>query len=208
MEILVKSMSAIHRVVYINLDERTDRKLEVQGELRKMFPDDIVERFPAIRHVHGGIGCTMSHIAVLERAKAEGWPNVMIVEDDFIWTNLEAGTSVLQTLLKRKYDVIIVSGSDVNANKATMRLNSCTTTTAYIVAQRYYDTLLVNYKEGLARLQETGLYVSYALDQYWKLIQPKGLWYVVIPIMGYQRPGYSDIEKKVTDYRFAFGIPR
>ena len=56
-------MESIGRVVYINLDERVDRKQQIQQELATVFPS--VERFAAIKREHGGIGCVMSHIAVL-----------------------------------------------------------------------------------------------------------------------------------------------
>jgi glycosyl transferase family 25 len=93
---------AIEHVVYINLDERVDRKTQIQRELLAVFPSSKVTRFSAIKAIHGGVGCSMSHIAVLEMAKQEGWSNVMIVEDDFMWTQREEGAPILEKLLKRK----------------------------------------------------------------------------------------------------------
>ena len=93
---------AIEHVVYINLDERVDRKTQIQRELLSVFPAHKITRCPAIRNAVGGIGCSMSHIAVLEMAKKEGWSNVLIVEDDYVWTpSLEEGAPVLEKLLKR-----------------------------------------------------------------------------------------------------------
>lgn len=198
--------ASIERVVYINLEERVDRKKEIQRELLTTFPAKKIERFSAIRNSNGGIGCTMSHIAILEMAKRENWANVMIVEDDFVWINQATGFPVLETLLQKPYDVIVLTGTYIDMNKDTFRLKSCQTTTAYVVAQQYYDTLLTNYKEGLALLQQTGTYTKYALDQYWKLLQPVGLWYCVNPILGFQRPGYSDIERKVVNYSGYFRV--
>lgn len=198
--------ASIERVVYINLEERIDRKTEIQRELLSVFPVKKVERFSAIRNSFGGIGCSMSHIAVLEMAKRENWANVMIVEDDFMWANQTTGSPVLETLLNNPYDVIVLTGTYIDSNKETCRLTSCQTATAYVVAQHYYDTLLTNYKEGLALLQQTGTYTKYALDQYWKLLQPVGLWYCVNPILGLQRPGYSDIERKVVNYSRYFKV--
>jgi glycosyl transferase family 25 len=198
--------ASIEHVVYINLDERVDRKKDIQRELLTTFPAKKIERFSAIRNSNGGIGCTLSHIAVLERAKQENWANVMIVEDDFVWINREAGGPVLETLLQKPYDVIVLTGTYIDMNKSTFRLTSCQTTTAYVVARPYYDTLLTNYKEGLALLQQTGTYTKYALDQYWKLLQPVGQWYCVNPILGLQRPGYSDIERRVVNYSGYFKV--
>ena len=191
-------MESIGRVVYINLDERVDRKQQIQQELATVFPD--VERFAAIKRSPGFIGCSMSHIAVLERAKAEGWPSVFIVEDDFAWRNKEVGLPVLEQLLKKPYDVIVLTGTYVTADPKTLRLKSCQTATAYVVAAAYYDTLLANYKEGLAGLEATGNYPMYALDQYWKRLQPRDRWFIVQPILGIQRPSFSDIEGRVVNY--------
>jgi glycosyl transferase family 25 len=200
---------AIEHVVYINLDERVDRKTQIQRELLSVFPAHKITRFPAIRNAVGGIGCSMSHIAVLEMAKKEGWSNVLIVEDDYVWIpSLEEGAPVLEKLLKRKFDVIVLSGTYVDSNKESHRLNSCQSTTAYVVSNQYYDTLLANYKEGVALLESTGEYKTYALDQFWKRLQPVGLWYCVRPLLGFQRPGYSDIEKRVVNYSHYFGFVR
>jgi glycosyl transferase family 25 len=200
---------AIEHVVYINLDERVDRKTQIQRELLSVFPAHKITRFPAIRNAVGGIGCSMSHIAVLEMAKKEGWSNVLIVEDDFMWTpSLEEGGPVLEKLLKRKFDVIVLTGSYIDSNKETYRLNSCQTTTAYVVSNQYYDTLLANFKESVALLQSTGEYKTYALDQFWKRLQPAGLWYCVCPLLGIQRPGYSDIEQREVNYSRYFGFVR
>lgn len=192
---------SIEKVVYINLDERVDRKAHVQRELLKVFPASKIVRFAAIKHEeHGGIGCTMSHIAVLELAKTNGWKNVLIVEDDFIWVNVDKGAPVLETLLKKQADAVVLGATFIHCDAATCRLQSCQTTTAYIVYQGYYDTLLANYKEGLQLFTSTRQYETYALDQYWKQLHPLGNWYIVRPSIAAQKGGYSDIEKKIVNY--------
>ena len=202
-------MDTIQRVMYINLDERVDRKLQIQRELLQIFPATKIERFAAIKNASaGGVGCTQSHIAVLELAKKNGWSNVLIVEDDFVWANTTTGLPILAELCKQSYDVILLSGSYVDCDPSTYRLSSAQTTTAYLVSAEYYDTLLTNYKEGLAQLQKTGIYHKYALDQYWKRLQPVGRWFCVRPLLGLQRPGFSDIEGRVVDYSRYFGFVR
>jgi len=191
--------NTVEHVVYINLDERVDRKYDVQRELLHVFSAANLHRFPAIKDEVGGIGCTKSHIAVLEMAKAKDWSNVMIVEDDFVWKNVDLGAPVLAELLTKPYDVIVLGGTYV-VSDVGYRLVSCQTTTGYIVHQSYYDTLLANYKEGLSLLQTSKAYNVYALDQYWKRLHKKGNWRIVQPILCAQRPGYSDIEKRHVDY--------
>jgi glycosyl transferase family 25 len=193
--------------VYINLDERVDRKLQVQQELLKFFPAEKIQRFAAIRTEFGGIGCSMSHIAVLEMAKREGWRNVLIVEDDFVWASrIDASEKILTRLMSNPYDAIVLGGSLIRCDLVSFRLESCQSTTAYIVDRGYIDRMLENYKEGLQKLQETGDYPTYALDQYWKRLHASGRWYIIMPIMGAQRPGYSDIEKRNVNYLRLFGV--
>ena len=194
---------SIERVVYINLAERKDRRIHVEKELA-LFPASKVLRFDAIKRDMGGIGCSMSHIAVLEMAKRQGWPNVLIVEDDMKWINKEAGTISFEKLLCQPYDVIVVGGTAVECCPHTNKLNRCQTATAYVVAQHYYDTLLANFNEGLALLEKTSEYTTYALDQYWKHIQPRDNWFIVRPNLVMQRPSYSDIEKRVVNYSRSF----
>jgi len=192
---------SIEKVVYINLDERVDRKAHIQRELLKVFPASKIERFAAIkREDHGGIGCTMSHIAVLEMAAAAGWKNVLVVEDDFVWINLEKSASVLELLLKKPADIVVLGGTDVKCDAVTCRLQSCHTTTAYLVYQSYYDTILANFREGLHLFEATRQYETYALDQYWNTLQLTGNWYIVRPGIAAQRSGYSNIEKRIVNF--------
>jgi glycosyl transferase family 25 len=190
---------AIHRVVYINLDERVDRRAHVEEQLGRVFPAERIQRFSAIKDIKGSIGCSKSHIAVLELAKANGWPNVLIIEDDFTWNNLEKSTASLQRHLAAPFDVIVLCGAYVKCSLHG-RLESCQTTTAYVVDQGYYDTLLANYREGVALLGATDDYPQYALDQFWKRLQPVGRWFIVRPNMGFQLPGYSNVEEKPVNY--------
>jgi hypothetical protein len=148
----------------------------------------------------------MSHIAVLEMAKREGWRNVLIVEDDFIWaSSIVASSKVLTRLLFNPYDAIVLGGTWVRYDPTTLKLESCQTTTAYIVAGDYIDRMLENYNEGLQKFRDTGDYPTYALDQYWKRLHASGRWYIVMPVMAAQRPGYSDIEKRNVNYLRYFG---
>lgn len=190
---------AIQHIVYINLDERTDRRAHVEGQLARAFPPERIQRFSAIRATKGAVGCSRSHIAVLEFAKANGWSNVLIVEDDFTWNNFDKGAPVLDALLTKPFDVIVLCGAYVVCDSGG-RLQSCQTTTAYLVNKEYYDTLIANYKAGLALYEATDDYRVYALDQYWKRLQPVGRWYIVRPNMGFQLPGFSDVEQRNVNY--------
>lgn len=161
-------------------------------------------RFNAIKHNHGGVGCTSSHIAVLEMAIQNKWKNYLVVEDDAVWSpSTEQSLKLFSDLVKNPFDVLTLGIAHAKYT-SEYKLISGQTTTAYIVQEHYYPVLLQNFKEGLYNFLTTGNYGAYALDQYWKHLQAKDNWYCVIPSLLIQRPSYSDIERKNTDYSKEF----
>ena len=73
----------IERIIFINLDKRTDRLEQINDEFKRFNLEDKAERFPAIYHPSGTVGCGKSHLAVLKLAKERKYKNVLILEDDF-----------------------------------------------------------------------------------------------------------------------------
>lgn len=189
----------VEKVVYINLEHRTDRREQIEHVLSGI-PSEKLVRFNAIKNERGNIGCTMSHIAVLELAIENNWKNYLVVEDDAIWS-LNAPTSyeLLLKLVQKSYDVIQLGSTYTQYDTETYKCIKAWTTTAYIVQSHYYSVLLANFKEGLQKLIETGIGPYFAIDVYMGHLQRKDSWYVVVPSLMIQRPGYSDIEKHVID---------
>jgi glycosyl transferase family 25 len=192
-------MDTIEKVVYINLAHRSDRKEQVEKEL-SIFPPEKIVRFDAIKHDEGGIGCSLSHAAVLELAIQNNWKNVLIVEDDLQWTNFEKASQLLENLVRNPFDVIMLSGYFVSYNTETYKLNKSSATTAYLVNNHYFQTLLANFKEGVELLKTDYNNGNYRADIYWNHLQKKDNWYIVMPQMCSQRPSFSDIEKCSVDY--------
>jgi glycosyl transferase, family 25 len=191
----------IEKVIYINLEHRTDRKAEIEQVLSEI-PQEKVLRFNAIKESHGGVGCTKSHIAVLEMAIQNKWKNYLVIEDDAIWASQDSYRLFCE-LIKNPFDVLTLGIAHAKYT-ADYKLVSGQTTTAYLVQDHYYPVLLENFKEGLHNFLTTGNYGVYALDQYWKRLQARDNWYAVIPSLFVQRPSYSDIEKRITDYSKEF----
>jgi GR25 family glycosyltransferase involved in LPS biosynthesis len=190
----------VDKAVYINLDSRPDRRAHME-EVTQTFGDKVI-RFPAIKYTPGIVGCVMSHIAILRRALEEKWGNVLILEDDAQWNNFDEGYAKLKQLASSSFDVILLGGSCIYYDQGTYRLHSGQTTTAYLVNSNYIPTLLSNYEEGLVKLQKEPQFRElYSLDIYWKRLQSRDNWYVIIPCLMYQLPSYSDIENTFVDYR-------
>ena len=72
----------ISKIIYINLNKRTDRREQIEKELNDFnLP---FERFEAIEtHGFGTVGCGKSHLNVLKIARDRNYENILILEDDF-----------------------------------------------------------------------------------------------------------------------------
>ena len=134
------------KIVYINLDHRKDRREEIEKQL-SIFPQEKIERFSAIKHDNGAIGCSKSHIAVLELALKNNWKNLLVLEDDMLWNDqFDTQMKILEQKLSEPYDVIVLGGMWPHYDKKTLKLFKCYGTGAYIVNSSYYQTLLNNFK--------------------------------------------------------------
>ena len=202
----VEMWDFIDKVVYINLDHRTDRN-EHMKQVTKTFGDKVI-RFSAIKHDNGSIGCSMSHIEVLKIAIRENWDNILVLEDDVQWNSFEGGYQILKKLASNPYDVIMLGGSFVSYNQQDYKLASCNTTTAFLVNRHYMQTLLSNFEESLFHLiREPNMAHYYALDQYFMRLQKKDNWYIVQPPLMYQIPNHSDTVNRFMDYREYMNVP-
>lgn len=195
--------------LYINLEHRTDRLAHVQQELSKLGVPNGGTRFNAIKCSNGAIGCTISHIRCLEQAKTQNLPHIFVCEDDICFKDPELllqNTAKFNTIFADSWDVLVIGGNNVPPYKQfgnfCAKISNCQTTTGYIVKQHYYDILINNFREGLAKLMTNpGNKHDYAIDMYWKQLQSADRWYIILPLTVYQLDGYSDIEERNTDYR-------
>ena len=196
----------IDKVVYINLDSRYDRRVHME-KMTSCFGDKVV-RFSAIPEYYGWLGCSKSHVGVLKLAIENNWKNVLILEDDAEWNMLDEGYSKLEHFVSNPYDVIMLGGSFLEYDE-TYKLKKGSTTSAYLVNNHYFQTLLNNYEEGL------GFFVNnvwnkeiYSLDRWWNKLQERDNWYIISPCLVYQTPSYSDIEYQNADSRCLFEMTK
>ena len=197
----------IEKIYYINLDRRTDRREEIENELTSFGL--CAERFSAIAHEEGIVGCGKSHLEVFKIAKKNGYKNVLILEDDFSFL---VTTEEFETLIGKffihignNYNVCMLSSSfeQCESDKPYPFLGKvieASNASAYLVNGDYLDELIALYEYALPLLEKTGQHWNYANDQIWKLLQKRDIWYAFLPKLGRQRPGYSDNTKGYTDY--------
>ena len=70
----------MNKAFVINLEAHEDTFIEVQQEMSLYGLE--CERFVVTPDKHKQIGCTMSHLELIARAKNEGWPYLIVLEDD------------------------------------------------------------------------------------------------------------------------------
>jgi GR25 family glycosyltransferase involved in LPS biosynthesis len=192
---------------FINLEHRLDRLVHVKKELAKIHVNGT--RFNAIKLANGAVGCSMSHLKCLEEAKQNGSPYVFVCEDDIQFLDPELFLKNLGLFcesIKDNWDVLIISGNICPPFQPVgdfcVKLINCQTTTGYIVQQHYYDTLIANYREGITKLlADPANKREYAIDMYWKHLQIRDRWYMIVPPTVVQMEGFSDVEGRETNYK-------
>lgn len=204
---MLSNLSDIQHAFYINLEHRIDRREQIEQELLIMGINS--QRFNAIHTTNGSIGCTMSHLRLLEKAILENYSHILILEDDIQFLEPETFKINFNKFLKlheNNWDVIIFSGNNVPPyipiDETCVRVTSCQTTTGYLVNGHYLQKLRNNIKEGLEKLiKNPQMHYYFAIDKYWFYLQQLDNWYLIIPLTVIQREGYSDIEKRNTNYK-------
>lgn len=183
---------------YINLNRRLDRRHQIEDELHRMGIS--AERFPAIAHSAPGLGCVLSHLAVLKLARARGYPSVIIFEDDFEFLVTTSEYAEILSKVPEDFDVVMLGRYLIEVapyNETFGKVLKATTASGYMVHQRFYDRLIENLGEaaGLFHrcLVEQVRPADYMNDQYWCRLQPSATWLYTLKRVGKQRPSYSDL---------------
>jgi glycosyl transferase family 25 len=202
----ISSLEDIKHVYYINLEHRVDRKQSVESELQSVSLQGT--RFNAIKTKHGAIGCSMSHLKILQEAQYYQWDHVLIVEDDIQFLQPDVFKRQINSFFEQHHDwdVVLISGNNVPPYQAIddtcVKVSRCQTTTGYLVNGHYIDTLIQNIREGITLLvQHPSDTRKYAIDIFWFKLQQQDRWFLIIPLTVVQHEGYSDIEQRFTNYR-------
>jgi glycosyl transferase family 25 len=193
----------------INLADRNQRLIDSITELNKLNIKPI--RFDAVHHEKGAIGCSLSHLGVLQLAKLKNHEYVLVCEDDNIILNVDELKKSINKFLEDKleWDVLLLSANNYRPFKKSsnyyIKVKNAQCGNAYIVRRHYYETLIgiwevsvINYSKNQNRGD------LYALDTSWKILQRRDNWYLIIPPNIIQKPEFSNIENKFVDYSYLF----
>lgn len=181
------------KTLIINLKSREDRRQEILQEVAKIpFLDyEIVD---AIEHKNTKIGCTLSHKLCIEIAKQRKLPYVLILEDDAVFE--DNALEVLERSWKevQAYDwKVFYLGANLRDTSYgitpdLIEVRRPNTNHAYIVHESFYDTML-------------GLTPDIIIDLQMRALSYTDKMYMCAPMIAFQRKSYSDLEKKIVDYK-------
>jgi len=206
-----KGIERVDGIIYINLENRPDRKILLSEELNKINIDiDKTQKVAGVyRPKNGHKGCVQSHILGISIAKMNQWKNCLILEDDAeLTTSGEEFQQKLDLIFDylegKEWDVIMLATA--NADKKPLegdikKVNKATTGSAYIINHNYYDTLKdlfedCNSKMGTEKWGENGDWEPNALDQRWHPLQEKDNWFGFETDLIKQRAIWSTTNKK------------
>ena len=203
----IKCLDDIKNAFYINLEHRTDRKTHVEKELNNIGIK--ATRFNAIQMKNGAIGCSMSHLKILQNAHKNNLDHVLIVEDDITFLDPQLFKNQINKFFELhhdNWDVILLAGNNMppyqRIDDTCIKVSRCQTTTGYLVNKHYINVLASNIKMGLTHLiNKPAEHVNYAIDKFWFILQGSGNWFLITPLTVIQREDYSDIEKRVMNYQ-------
>lgn len=175
-------------IIYINLENRTDRKELILNEFDKLeIPKNKIYKVTGIPiPKNGHKGCVQAHILALEVAKLNKWQYVAIFEDDAELTvsPSEFKKTVSIAMAHQNWNVILLHGAyqkiKEKINNTMYYAKHSTCSTGYIIKEQYYDTLLELFKDCNMKMSKDKWmepnWEANALDQRWNILIEKNKW--------------------------------
>ena len=211
------SNPSLDAVIYINLENRNDRKILILNEISKLgIPTSKIHKISGVyKPKNGHKGCVQSHILALELIKLNKWQRVLILEDDaeLIVDPTIAREMISKCLDIQKWNVFMLATflkkikgvvDNLDDGFKVERLSMSTTSPAYIVKYDYIDTLMRVFHASNDNMSSDkmtdGKNDYWALDQQWIPLQNVDTWYCFNKDLFRQRNIWSTIQTDVMNY--------
>jgi GR25 family glycosyltransferase involved in LPS biosynthesis len=189
----------INNIIYINLDKRKNRNERINTQL-SIFNKEKIHRLSAVDNAANRVvGCATSHLNALKLARDNKYPNVLILEDDAIWANINESYPVFKMLVEKPYDVIMLGGTYKNYNKNTYRVNAAQAASSYLVNSSYYDKIISRIERDLNDPK-----ADKNVDVMYVGLQGEDKWFIVMPALMIQGKSMSNLQGYNTNYTNLF----
>lgn len=203
------------KIYCLNLERRPDRWEESTKVFKNLNLS--VDKFPAFdgqtidlgygKPYNGDIGCGISHIKVLKSAIENKLKNVLILEDDVMFSdNLLEIFQKVTLELPDDWDILFFGGNHqggaLKISENIARVYNTYTTHCYAINSKCFETI---YKHMVSKIEYV-LNCGYKLDEcvavdyYMAQLHRKLNVYSVYPNIAWQRESYSDIQQDVRNY--------
>ena len=207
-------LPGINAILYININHRTDRKQRIEKTFRTLgVPENKLIHVEAVFDPsNGAVGCLKSHIKALKIAMEEyKGQNVLICEDDLILSPdyldyIKRLNDIINDKQIDDANVLLLAHNSDNYskthNKEIIKLSNTQTASSYLANTSYLYIIYKLFTTALNIYNDTKKWDDiYCTDQCWKLLQKRDNWYAIKNAIFVQGESYSDIEKKVVDYK-------
>jgi GR25 family glycosyltransferase involved in LPS biosynthesis len=189
----------------INLDRRLDRWLKVNEEFKKNKFNKI-ERFSAVdgktiinksNLLNGELGILQTHLKLIEKCKLENLKNVLIMEDDVVFSSDVQNIERYIKDIPKDWEMIYFGGNHkqvilpTHIKNNVYQLHKSVAIHCIAINHIVFDEIL----EKLPHYTEQ-------VDNFYTEIQKRGKVYGVIPNLVFQSQDYSDIQNKIVNYDY------
>ena len=192
-------------IFYINLDERIDRKRQIEKEFSRLSIRDY-SRIRATMDANGRLGCAISHLEALQTAKNSNSELVMICEDDcqFIASRLEIEGILGGFSNNDSADVLCLAYLTMDTTKPISRSFSITrntqTMSCYVLKSHMINPMIEVATESVRRCALDPTDYDAAIDQTWKKLQSKYNFVIPFKRFAIQKSSYSNITQTKARY--------
>jgi len=206
-------MDKIDVLYYINLDYRTDRKLEFLNWVEESkFPEKKIERIQAVATPgRGHVGCLLSHIKVLDTFLESSHKICMLFEDDYQPLKVEEFWSDIGRIFDSSvdFDIVMLSYNELKSDETEIpflhKVSHSFTASGLLITRDFAKILNDLWKKSAILLlkeeEKTGrMCETYKTDVYWMELMPISKWFCYYPRLGIQRPSFSDLQLQYTSY--------
>jgi len=191
--------------IFINLNDRKDRLLSIEIELKKMkIPKEkIIKQEGVLNIKNGHLGCCQSHILALQKCALLNGNYFLILEDDFTFSlSTERTGYIIKEFFIRKpnFNVLMFYAFPnyeiINNNDYIYKINNASSTIGYLIRKEMINPLLTSfYKSEELLIKETNdsfknkiYYTKNAIDQVWKELQTIYDFFITEPNLGQPNP--------------------
>jgi hypothetical protein len=200
-------------VYYINLEHRTDRRAQMEDWLESSgWLTNKITRIEAVSVPgRGHLGCTASHINTLLTFLDSPHNLCVVLEDDFEPCCVETFWHDVEEACRKAapFDILMLANNmliaDATDKEGIMKVKKCFTSSGYIITREFAPRLIQNMYDGLQLAQafereHLTKANDFCLDVHWEKLMPESQWLAIVPALGKQRDGFSDIQGHFVSY--------